>query len=478
VAPGGIDLLATEGGMGQPSRTEADVLWRGNSESRRLLRRAAGSIAKGASSAMRVPDYHLPLVIERAEGALIRDADGNDLIDLNMGYGPLIFGHRPKLVTDAIIAELGRRGPLLGFADTLSFEVAERVKAAFPGIDLLRFTSTGTEAAQTAVRLARAFTGRRKLVLFEGHYHGSTDATFHRYHAAPFDLDASAGATLPGTGGMNGAPSEVVVVPFNDLAALRSALLVAPGEVAAVMLEPVMGNGGVIPPDPGYLHGVRAAATEAGALLIFDEVITGFRIARGGAQERYGVRADLTMLSKAMSGGVPLGAIGGRADILKLMVDGVVFHGGVYSGNPMSLAAALAVQRAFESDGVAIYAQLERATAQLADGLLDLFRAAGVPGVVQHVGAMLSCWIARDDGALPPRSYRDVVERMDRDAFIRFQHSAQRSGVYFHPNHFEPWYVSTSHDADVIDQVLVRLRQALRTVDWAEPTVAEGAGGD
>ncbi len=438
-------------------------------ESRRLLARATQSVARGASSTMRVLDYHLPLVIDRTEGATVWDVDGNDLIDMNMGYGPLIFGHRPRLVTEAIERELRQRGTLLGFPDTLSFEVAELVKASFPSIDLLRFTSTGTEAAQTAVRLARAFTGRSKLVLFEGHYHGSTEATFHRYHAAPGDLDARPGhEAIAGTAGMNGAPRDAFVVPYNDVEAIEAVLAANKGQVAAVMLEPVMGNAGVIPPEPGYLQAVRAAAHAHGALLIFDEVITGFRLARGGAQERYGVPADLTMLSKAISGGVPLGAIGGRADIMQLMVDGRVFHGGVYSGNPMCLAAALAVQREYARNGPAIYARLESASAYLADGLRRLFAEAGVPAVVRNVGAMLSLWLAKGDDLEIPRSYRDVVRLMDKEKFIRFQHAAQRRGVYFHPYHFEPWHIATVHTPNIIDVALDRLRDAIRSVDWTD----------
>ncbi len=441
-----------------------------DSESRRLLARARQSIAKGASSAMRVPDYHLPLVIDRADGAKIWDVDGNELIDMNMGFGPLIFGHRPRIVTEAIERELHQRGTLLGFPDTLQIEVAERVKAAFPSIDLLRFTSTGTETSQTAVRLARAFTGRTKLLLFEGHYHGSTDATFHRYHASPNDLEATSGlGAIPGTGGMNGGPRDVLVVPFNNIPALEAMLARHGSEIAAVMLEPVMGNGGVIPPDPGYLEAVRDAAHKAGALLVFDEVITGFRIAHGGAQERYGVKADITMLSKAISGGVPLGAVGGRGDIMKLMVEGKVFHGGVYSGNPMCLAAALAVQREYERNGPAIYDGLEAAAERLVTGLRRLFAENGIPGVVQNVGAMVSCWIAKAPTTEQPRSYRDVVRLMDREALIRFQHAGQRNGIYFHPMHFEPWYVSTAHTPEVIDTVLARLKTALRETDWAEP---------
>lgn len=441
---------------------------REETESARLLELASQHVAKGASSTMRVLDYHLPLVIERTEGARVWDADGNELIDMNMGYGPLLFGHRPPFVTEAIIEELGRRGTVSGFPETLSIEAGELIKASFPSIDLLRFTSTGSETAQTAVRLARAFTGRRRLVLFEGHYHGSTDATFHRYHADPARLDAHHGQPVPGTDGMDGAPRDAFVLPYNDAEALAALFAAEGSSIAAIMLEPVMGNAGVIPPEPGYLETIRRLADEHGALVIFDEVITGFRVARGGAQERYGVPADITMLSKAVSGGVPLGAVGGRREVMQLLVDGTVFHGGVYSGNPMCLAATVAVQRAYETSSDSIYAKLEATAAQLEAGLSEQLRAAGIPAVVQRVGGMLSMWLTRE-AASPPRNYRDVVGMADHKACIRLQHAAQRAGLYFHPNHYEPWYLSTAHTPEVIDEALGRFALALEQVRQAEP---------
>jgi glutamate-1-semialdehyde 2,1-aminomutase len=194
--------------------------------------------------------------------------------------------------------------------------------------------------------------------------------------------------------------------------------------------------------------------------VIFDEVVTGFRIARGGAQERYGIAADITMLSKAIAGGVPLGAIGGRRDIMNLLVDGTVFHGGVYSGNPLCLAATVAVQRRYESNGSAIYGGLEEAGARLEHGLRVRLADAGIPAVVQRIGAMLSLWLTRGS-AEAPGSYRDVVAMADHDAFVRLQQTAQRVGLYFHPNHFEPWYLSTTHTPAVIDEALGRFAQAL-----------------
>jgi glutamate-1-semialdehyde 2,1-aminomutase len=412
---------------------------------------------------MRVLDYHLPLFVDRAEGARIWDVNGNELIDMNMGYGPLIFGHRSSVVANAIRRELDRRGTILGFPHELSHMVAELIKKSYPSIDLLRFSSTGTEVSQTAIRLARAFTGRKHIVLFEGHYHGSNDLVFHRYHALLKDLEKRpAYETLPGTGGMLEAPVSVYVLPWNDKATV-CAFLVQKGEsIAAVMMEPVMGNAGVIPPEEDFLNAVRQSTKECGALLIFDEVITGFRIARGGAQERYGVSSDITLLSKAMSGGLPLTVVGGRADIMEMIVKGTVFHGGVYSGNPISLAAALAVQMEYDRNHEFIYRYLESITNHLAVGLRSIFAQVGIPAVVQHVGAMLSLAFVDTDDVREFKSYRDICRYANAARYIRFQHALQEAGVYIHPSRWEPWFISTVHSLDIINTVLERIETTAR----------------
>jgi len=440
-----------------------------NINSAGILARARKSVAGGANSTMRVLDYHLPLVISHSEGAHVWDVDGNKLIDMNMGYGTLIFGHRSQVVRNAIRRELDRRGTVLGFPHELSHQVAELVKKSFPSIDQLRFTSTGTEAVQTAVRLARAFTGRSHLVLFEGHYHGSSDAVFHRYHASIKELDERpAYEALPGTAGMAEAPHNVYVLSWNDKKAICTLLAEKGNSIAAVLMEPVMGNAGIIPPHEDFLDAVRQATIGCGALLIFDEVITGFRIARGGAQERYGVASDITVLSKAINGGVPLAAVGARADIMELMVNGNVFHGGVYSGNPLSLAATLAVQMEYERNSESIYHSLEKEADHLAEGLQNIFAEVGIPAIVQHVGPMLSLWFVDDENVKAPKSYREVCRGANAVRFIHFQQALQVRGVYVHPNHFEPWFLSTSHSADVIDSVLQRVAVVARNFAWEE----------
>ena len=447
--------------------------------SRSLLDRARRSVAGGASSTMRVLPYHLPLVVDRAEGPHIWDADGNRLVDLNMAYGPLIFGHRPPLIVEALQRELSRRGTVLGFPHRLSHEVAELVKKSMPSIHKLRFASSGTEVLQTAVRLARAHTGREMIVLFEGHYHGSSDAVFHRYHASAEELDSTApNEPLSGTAGMTGAPAGAYLLPWNDAGALE-ALLARHGErIAAVLMEPVMGNAAVVPPADGYLQAARALTRKHGALLIFDEVITGFRVARGGAQQRYGVAADITTLSKALNGGVPVSAVGGRAEVMELLADGTVFHGGVYSGNPLGLAAALAVQQEYDRRQAQIYRALELAGRSLAAGLSRIFAAHGVPALIQRVGPMLGLTFLRDDpGTEGIQSYRRVLEVSRPRRRILFQQAAQAAGVYLHPNQFEPIYLSTAHTPEVIEEVLQRLDHVAGALDWdAPPALAARAG--
>ena len=435
-------------------------------DSASLLQRARQSVAAGDSSTMRVLDYHLPLMIERAEGVHVWDVSGKRLIDMNMGYGPLVFGHRPRFLINAIRDEMEQRGTILGFPHERSHQVAELIKKSFPSIDLMRFTSTGSEAGQTAVRLARAYTKRTKIVLFEGHYHGSTDSVFHRYHASPEQLAArEPHEVIPGTQGMNGAPHNAYVIPWNNIEALTDLLQRDP-DIAAVIMEPVMGNGGVIPPASGYLQAVRKLTNDYGIVLIFDEVISGFRVARGGAQERYGVQADITMLAKAMGGGVPVGAVGGRAEIMQQLVNGTVFHGGVHSGNPFSMAGALATQQAYEQDGEAIYGLLEENTKRLADGLYKIFAEINVPIHIQHVGSLFSLQIMDNAEDPVPQDYRSIASTTTPERFIRFQQAVQRAGVYFHPNRYEPWFISTLHTQEVVEEALAIMQDVAHNLDW------------
>jgi glutamate-1-semialdehyde 2,1-aminomutase len=431
-------------------------------DSEQLLERARASIAGGDNSTMRVLPYHLPLVATRGEGSRVWDVDGHEYIDLNMAYGPLIFGHRPRQVVEAVIRQLADSGSQLGFPAELSIRVAEKVKGLFPHIDLLRFSSTGSEAIAAALRMARTFTGKRYIVAFEGHYHGSSDAIFNRYHAPLESLpDGPYGAAQPGTLGMNGAPHDVLVCRWNSPEALEKCLSDHADDVAAVIMEPVMGNGGVIPPRDGFLEIAQAIAHEYGALVIFDEVITGMRVAAGGAQQRYGIEADITVLSKALGAGFPISAVGSSRDIMQPIVEGRLFHGGVYSGNTMVMAAADAVLDEIHAHGPQIYAHLEDLADELAWGLREILTRLGVPHRVQYVGPMISLVLTRGEvDAI--HNYRDMRRHGDFEKYIRFQHQLQASGVYFHPNQFEPWFLSTAHTSEDIACVLERIEDAAR----------------
>jgi glutamate-1-semialdehyde 2,1-aminomutase len=342
--------------------------------------------------------------------------------------------------------------------------VAEKVKKLYPHIELLRFSSTGTEAIAAALRLARVFTGRRYVIAFEGHYHGSSDGIFHRYHAPLEDLPSGPyGPAIAGTQGMNGAPHEVLVCRWNSPEALEKCLSDHDGDVAAVIMEPVMGNAGVIAPQRDFLEIARSLAHEYGALVIFDEVITGMRVAAGGAQERYIVEADITVLSKALGGGFPISALGSTREIMAAIVEGRLFHGGVYSGNALVMAAADSVLDEIHRDRAAIYQHLEDVSVEFAGGVREIFTRLGIPHQVHQVGPMVSMILTRRDVG-PITNYRDIRRACDFDKYIRFQHQMQRTGVYFHPNQFEPLFFSTAHTREDVAIVLERIADAARAV--------------
>ena len=432
--------------------------------SERLLQRARQSVAGGDSSTMRVLPYHPALVIDRGAGCRIWDADENEYIDLNMAYGPLLFGHRPPFLIERVTQQLQEKGSQLGFPQELNFLVAEKIQQLFPSMQLLRFANSGTEAVASAVRLARAFTGRQNIVLFEGHYHGWSDAVFHQCHAPLKALsDEPLRPALPGTGGMDGAPRDAYVTTWNDPEALSQVLDALHGSVAAVVMEPVMGNAGVIPPLPGYLAAVRELTRRHGALLIFDEVITGLRVSAGGAQQLYQVQPDITVLSKALGGGFPVAAFGASQEIMEPIASGKLFHGGVYSGNALVLSAADAVLTRVLAEGDLLYKELNDRSNQLADGVRGILTRRAVPHVVQNVGPMIAVVLTKNESH-PLTNYRDVCANADFDRYIRLQHALLENGVYVHPNQYEPWYLSEAHRKEDIDEVLDRFDDAIQHV--------------
>jgi glutamate-1-semialdehyde 2,1-aminomutase len=426
----------------------------------KLMQRARRVLAGGDSSTMRVLPYHLPLVATRGEGSHVWDADGNEYVDLNMAFGPLLFGHCSERITEAVMAQITHRGSQLGFPTEITTSVAEKVQRLYPTMELLRFANSGTEAVASAVRLARAYTDRPKIVQFEGHYHGWSDTVFNKYHAPLDELPKGPyGPALPGTKGLNGAPRDNLLVRWNHLEALERCLNDHPGEIAAVIMEPVMGNAGVIAPAPGYLEGVRAATKAHGTVLIFDEVISGMRVAAGGAQEYFNVKPDITVISKALGGGYPVSAFGASREIMQLIVDGVVFHGGVFSGNAIVMAAAEAVLDEVLANRDEVYGHMYALADELSRGAADILSRAGVPHLVQHVGPMISIFLT--DGQVHAISeYRTVRQHCDFPKYIRFQHLMQRAGVYFHPNQFEPMFLSAVHTNEDLGIVLDHLESA------------------
>ncbi len=385
-----------------------------------------------------------PIFIERGEGCELVDVDGNRYLDWVGSWGPLILGHAHPAVLSALI-EAARRGTSFGAATAAEVELAEEVAARIPSVEMLRMTSSGTEAAMSAVRLARAATGREVIVKFSGAYHGHSDGLL---------ADAGSGlATLgiPASPGVTAAQAaSTVVVGWNDRAAVKRAL--GEHDVAAVLAEPVPANMGVVPPAPGFLEFLRALSAEAGALLVFDEVITGFRVARGGAQELYGVQPDLTVLGKVLGGGLPAAAFAGRRELMeRLAPAGDVYQAGTLSGNPLALAAGLATLG--ELDGAA-YERLAELTDRLAAGLAEL--ALDRPLQVASVPGLLTLFFS--EAAV---GEFEAARACDLEAHARFCRAMLERGVYPPPSQFEAWFVSLAHDEEAVERTLEAAAESL-----------------
>jgi glutamate-1-semialdehyde 2,1-aminomutase len=407
------------------------------SRSAELMARAERLFPGGVNSPVRAfrAVGGVPRVIERASGAHLWDVDGNRVIDYIGSWGPMILGHAHPAVT-AAVTEAAARGTSFGTPNPGEVALAEEIVGAMPSVEQLRFVSSGTEAAMSAVRLARAITGRERIIKMAGGYHGHADALLVRPGSAAIGLPASAGVTA-------GAARDTLVVDYNNLE--RVAQLVAEEEdVAAVIVEPVAANMGVVLPQPGYLEGLRRLTTRHGSLLIFDEVITGFRLARGGAQELYGIAPDLTVLGKIIGGGLPVGAFGGSAAVMRLMAPlGPVYQAGTLSGNPLAMAAGLATLRALTPS---VYQQLEGVGAVLATGLKQHAADAGVRIRVTRAGSILTAFFDDDD------------------RFARFFHAMLDGGVMLPPSQHEAWFISAAHGPAEVDATLDAARHAFATL--------------
>jgi glutamate-1-semialdehyde 2,1-aminomutase len=413
-------------------------------------------LSGGVSSGLRAASRPAPLFFQSGKGSQLIDVDGNAYVDYTLAWGPLILGHCDPALNNAVIRQMGILQQV-GAQHNLEWQVAEQFCQMVPCADQVAFSNTGTEAVQIAIRLARAHTGRRKLIRFEGHYHGWIDNVMTGYRPDPASL--LTGVYEPPTAGMNTtALDEVVILPWNDLNAVKCALEQHGEQLAAILTEPILCNTSCLLPLPGYLEGLRRLSTEYGVVLIFDEVITGFRVAPGGAQALYGVTPDLGVFGKALAGGFPLSAVAGRRDIMRLIQDRRVAHAGTFNGNPISLAAAHEVLTRIHQDAGALLRRIGQTGETLISGLTELAKGHGVPLLINGVGSVFHL-------SFTPRStmanYRDSLDCyvQQRDKFLEAMLNA---GVYLLPD--GRWYLGAAHTAQDVETTLGQADQCFSTL--------------
>jgi glutamate-1-semialdehyde 2,1-aminomutase len=391
-----------------------------------------------------------PVFMQSAQGAWLTDVDGNRYVDFINSWGPMILGHAPEVVLDAVRKAL---------PDSLSFgaptrrevDMAELIREMVPSIEKVRLVNSGTEATMSAIRVARGYTGRAKIIKFEGCYHG---------HGDSFLIAAGSGALTLGTpdspGVTQGVAQDTLTVPYNDLAATQAVIEANAGQVAALILEPVVGNMGLVAPAENFLQGLRDLCTQHGIVLIFDEVMTGFRLAAGGAQQLYGIKADLTTLGKIIGGGLPVGAYGGREDIMNQVAPaGKVYQAGTLSGNPMATAAGLA-QLTFLRDNPGLYDQLNATTTRIADGTRRIAAELGLNYTVNQVGSMFSLFFTSQ-----PVTNLEDAKTSDTAAFGRYFHAMLNRGIYLAPAQYEALFVSTAITDELVEKYLTACRESL-----------------
>jgi glutamate-1-semialdehyde 2,1-aminomutase len=409
-----------------------------------LFKRANRCIPGGVNSPVRAGKSVgiEPPFIARADGALLWDADGNNYIDYVCSWGPMILGHCHPEVVKSLEESIGR-GTSYGAPTELEVEMAETIVEMVPSIEMVRMVNSGTEAAMSAIRLARGYTGREKIIKFDGCYHGHADSLL---------VSAGSGVATLGIPGSPGVPKDLarqtISLPFNDLEAVTEAFQKFGPEIAAVIVEPVPGNMGVVVPQPGYLHGLSQITRENGALLIFDEVISGFRVAPGGAQELFGIMPDLTCLGKIIGGGLPVGAYGGKKEIIsKMAPEGDIYQAGTLSGNPLAMAAGLATLRVLKRGG--IYRELEEKADMLFSGLEEAARAAGIPSVINRIGSMGTLFF----NEYPVTDF-ETAKASDQDLFKAYYQRMLEQGIYLAPSPFEAGFVSTAHTQEMIRKTI------------------------
>ncbi|HXX19082.1 MAG TPA: glutamate-1-semialdehyde 2,1-aminomutase [Candidatus Acidoferrum sp.] len=419
-----------------------------------VLARAQAILVGGVNSPVRAfrAVGGAPLIIDHGLGSRLYDADGREYLDYVCSWGALILGHAHQDVV-AAIEEQARRGTSYGMTSPLEVELAERVARAIPSIEKIRFVSSGTEATMSAIRVARAFTERELILKFEGGYHG---------HADSFLVEAGSGLATLGISSSPGVPQALANLtlnaPYNDAAAVERLFAEYPGKIGAVIVEPVAANMGVVPPAPGFLEALRRITQRDGALLIFDEVITGFRLAYGGAQKVYGIQADMTALGKIIGGGLPVAAYGGRREIMDLISPlGPVYQAGTLSGNPLAMRAGLATLSVLEDP--TFYEPISARAERLANGLREALLEAGVPGQVNSAGSLITLFFAKE----PVTNYAGA-KKSDAARFAAFFREMLSRGVFLPPSQFEALFVSAVHSDEDISRTLAAARESLQVI--------------
>lgn len=420
-------------------------------KSRRMFEEALNLFPGGVNSPVRAAVKPYPFYVERGEGAYVYTVDGARLADYVMAYGPLILGHRHPKVLERVREQV-ERGWIYGTPSEVEVELARKITRYYR-TDMVRFVNSGTEATVTAVRLARGFTKRKHVVKFEGCYHGANDSLL---------VKAGSAATHYGVATSAGVPDELAsltyVLPYNDVDAFERFMAARGDEIAAIIVEPVAANMGLVPSKPEFLKALRDAADEHGALLVFDEVVTGFRLALGGAQEYYGIRADITTLGKIIGGGFPVGAVTARREIMELLAPkGPVFNAGTFNAHPVSMAAGLATIEAIEQGGV--YEVANEAARRVAEALDEVLGARGIDHTVNRVASMLQVFFVK--GGV--ESYADAL-RSDRELYAKLHALLAERGVFIPPSQFETWFTSSSHTEAVVDETVSALEEAVRAL--------------
>ena len=422
-------------------------------KSSRLFARALELMPGGVNSPVRAfrAVGGTPLFIQSASGATITDVDGRTFIDYVGSWGPMILGHADAEIVNELAA-VAASGTSFGAPNELEIELAEEIIAAVPSIEMVRMVNSGTEATMSAIRLARGATGRDKLVKFEGCYHGHADSLL---------VKAGSGVATLGLPDSPGVPASLaqhtLTVPFNDMAALAD-VFKEHQDIAAIIIEPVVGNMGCVPPQPGFLEFTRELTTRYGALLIFDEVMTGFRLARGGAQEVYGITPDITCLGKIIGGGLPVGAYGGRKELMRnIAPTGPIYQAGTLSGNPLAMKAGLLTLGRLKEES--IYQTLEQRSAHLCEGLSKAADEAGIKTITNRVGSMWTSFFTDE-----PVTNWTTANRSDRELYGKFFHAMLEQGVYLAPSQFEAGFVSIAHTETIIEQTIEASKKAFQAL--------------